>query len=110
MAREGTNAGNAGNAGSGSDYTGAELSCRELVELVTAYREGALPPDERARFDAHLAICPPCVRYVEQLDLTIRALGGLHARIDEIEREASTQELLNLFRAWKAEPHDPPAE
>lgn len=81
-----------------SGDTGAELSCRELVELVTAYREGALAPDERSRFESHLVICPPCVHYVEQLDLTVRALGGLNA---EIEQEPFTQELLKLFRAWK---------
>ena len=114
MPSDGTNAGNAGNsgsAGSGSRSTGTELSCRELVELVTAYREGALPPDDRARFETHLAICPPCVRYVEQLDLTVRALGGLNDQIeDQIEQEPSTQELLKLFRTWKAEPHEPPVE
>ncbi len=99
MPGEGTNS---GNAGGGTDYTGLELSCRELVELVTAYREGALPPDQRARFETHLAICPPCVRYVEQLDLTVRALGGLN---EQIEQERSTQELLRLFRTWKAGSH-----
>lgn len=85
--------------GTGAGYTGTELSCRELVELVTAYHEGALAPDERARFEAHLAICPPCVYYVEQLDLTVRALGGLNT---QIEQSQATQELLKLFRAWKA--------
>lgn len=77
------------------------LTCRELVELVTAYREGTLPPDERARFDAHLAVCPPCVRYVEQLDLTIRALGGLN---EQIETNPHTLDLLRIFREWKARP------
>ena len=31
------------------------LSCQELVELVTAYLEGALPPEEHARVEEHLA-------------------------------------------------------
>ena len=88
-------------------YTGAELSCREWVELATAYREGALAPDERARFVAHLAICPPCVHYVEQLDLTVRALGGLNA---QVEQESFTQELLTLFRTWKAGSGASPAD
>lgn len=104
MSSEGTNT---GNAGGGSGHTGLELSCRELVELVTAYREGALPSEEHARFDAHLAICPPCVCYVEQLDLTVRAVGGLN---EQIEQEASTQELLKLFRAWKSGSRGPAGE
>ena len=87
--------------------TGRELTCRELVELVTAYREGALSPLERARFDAHIAICPPCARYVEQIDQTVRALGGLAQRDEQqlarLEDEPATQELLRLFRTWKSE-------
>lgn len=75
-----------------------ELTCQELVELVTAYREGALPADQRRRFDAHLAVCPPCVRYVEQLDVTIRALGGLN---EQVEQAPDTQRLLSLFSQWK---------
>ena len=33
--------------------TGA-MDCNELVELVTAYLDGSLDPDTRARFDLHL--------------------------------------------------------
>lgn len=87
--------------------TGRELTCKELVELVTAYREGALSPLERERFDAHIAICPPCARYVEQIDETIRALGGLGEHDDQqlarLENEPATQELMRLFRTWKSE-------
>lgn len=84
----------------GADDRKKMLTCQELVELVTAYRDGALPPQEQERFDAHLAICPPCVTYVEQLDLTIRALGQLDERI---ESAPTTQQLLHIFRDWKAE-------
>ena len=41
-----------------------DLACQELVELVTDYLEDALPPEERARFDAHLAECPGCSNYL----------------------------------------------
>ncbi|MFL5375849.1 MAG: zf-HC2 domain-containing protein, partial [Myxococcales bacterium] len=34
-----------------------ELSCAELVELVTDYLEGALSADERDEVEKHLAIC-----------------------------------------------------
>lgn len=77
------------------------MTCQELVELVTAYRDGTLPSEERQRFDAHLAVCPPCVWYVEQLDQTVRALGGLN---EQIEQDSSTQDLLRIFRDWKARP------
>jgi hypothetical protein len=32
-----------------------KMACRELVELVTDYLEGRLPPDEHACVDAHAA-------------------------------------------------------
>ena len=43
------------------------LVCREFVELVTDYLEGALPPDQRARFEAHLAECEGCTGYLEDM-------------------------------------------
>lgn len=54
-----------------------DLPCIELVELVTDYLEGALSPPERARFEAHLAICEDCVTYVEQVRRTVEAAGVL---------------------------------
>jgi anti-sigma factor RsiW len=54
-----------------------ELTCQELVELVTEYLEQTLPPAERTRFEAHLAGCRGCRTYVEQMRQTIQALGTL---------------------------------
>jgi anti-sigma factor RsiW len=47
------------------------IRCRELVELVTAYLDDALRPDERASIDAHLARCDGCTAYVQQFQTTI---------------------------------------
>ncbi len=74
------------------------LTCKELVELVTDYLEGKLPPVDRARFEEHLALCPNCPTYLEQMRLTIRALGMLPE--ESIAGEAR-QELLRVFRDWK---------
>lgn len=74
------------------------LSCRDLVELVTEYLEGALPAGARARFEAHLAACPPCVIYLEQMRHTLASLGALReANLDAGARDA----LLAAFRDWK---------
>lgn len=78
----------------------AELTCRELVELVTAYLDGTLLAPERSRFDAHLADCPSCRTYLEQMRQTIRLLGQLPE--ERIAPDAK-KELLQRFRAWKAE-------
>ncbi|HEY6029716.1 MAG TPA: zf-HC2 domain-containing protein [Gaiellaceae bacterium] len=75
-----------------------ELTCRELVELVTDYLEGALPPGDAARFERHLAICPGCTTYVEQIRETVRQTGRL--REDDLE-PAARDALLAQFRNWK---------
>ncbi|HET9496536.1 MAG TPA: zf-HC2 domain-containing protein [Chloroflexia bacterium] len=85
--------------------TQEELTCKELVELVTAYLEGALDPPARARFEQHLAECPGCQTYVEQMRTTIRVLGALTE--DAIEPEASNA-LLSVFRDWKRSPSPRP--
>jgi anti-sigma factor RsiW len=74
-----------------------DITCRELVELVTAYLEGALPGGERARFEDHLRICEGCVTYVEQMRLTIAASGRIEE--DDIEPPARDA-LLTAFRDW----------
>jgi anti-sigma factor RsiW len=74
-----------------------ELSCQELVELVTDYFEGAMAPEERARFDAHVAACPGCDIYLEQMRATI-ALTRASA---ELEQRPETAALLTAFRDYR---------
>ena len=74
------------------------LQCREFVELVTEYLEDTLPASERARFEAHLAWCKSCARYLDQMRLTIRATGALDG--EAVPQEAMDA-LLRAFRDWK---------
>jgi anti-sigma factor RsiW len=75
-----------------------QLSCQELVELVTDYLEGALPENQRRRFDEHLATCDGCGAYVDQIRQTIRVTGELG--VDGLSSEAE-RALLGAFRNWK---------
>ncbi len=76
-----------------------EMTCQELVELVTEYLEGTLAPSERERFEAHLGRCDGCTTYLEQMRQMITALGRLaEASIPEQVR----QDLLRVFRDWKS--------
>ena len=78
----------------------ADLTCQELVELVSDYLEHALPPAERARFEHHLNLCPGCATYVEQFRETIALTGTL--REEDVTSDARA-ELLAQFRDWKSE-------
>jgi anti-sigma factor RsiW len=75
-----------------------ELTCQELVEIVTDYLDGALPAVERARFDAHLAGCHGCTRYLEQMRQTIWVTGRL---TEESLAPESKADLLAAFRTWR---------
>jgi hypothetical protein len=77
----------------------AHMSCRELVELVTAYLENALSRSDRMRFEAHISGCDACTTYLEQMRTTIRLAGTL--RVDDVSREAEAV-LLQAFRDWKS--------
>jgi anti-sigma factor RsiW len=74
------------------------VTCRELVELVTDYLEGALSRADRRRFEKHIAACDACTAYIEQIRLTITATGELTE--EDIEPDAR-EALLGAFRGWK---------
>lgn len=74
------------------------MMCRELVEVITDYLEGTLSPADRARFDAHLAVCPHCNRYLEQFRVTISQTGRL--RTHDLSEDLAGQ-LLEAFRGWR---------
>lgn len=76
------------------------LTCKKLVELVTDYLEGALSPADRDLFEAHLAGCDGCDRYLKQMRLTIQLLGRLTE--DAIAPDARDR-LLEVFRDWKGQ-------
>lgn len=78
--------------------TSNELTCQELVELITDYLEGMLPAAERVRFEEHLAVCTGCRNYVDQMRRTIDVLGQL---AEDDLTPAARNELLELFRDWK---------
>lgn len=75
-----------------------DLTCQELVGLVTMYLETTLSPEEMSRFEAHLATCQDCANYLGQMRRTIQLVGTLRA--DSIPPEA-TARLLEAFRDWK---------
>lgn len=75
------------------------LTCREMVELVTDYLEARLDGSERERFEAHIAECDACVLYIEQMRMTIAALGRIPPETISPEAE---RELLDAFRDWRA--------
>jgi anti-sigma factor RsiW len=74
-----------------------ELACQEVVELVTAYLEDALSPEDRERFEEHLVFCDGCQHYLGQMRDTIAATGRVP--VGSLPR-ALEEQLLEAFRGW----------
>jgi hypothetical protein len=75
-----------------------DLTCKELVELVTAYHEGALSARDRQRFEEHVVFCDGCASYLDGMRRTIEVTGRLTEEdlLPEMERD-----LLAAFRDWR---------
>jgi anti-sigma factor RsiW len=73
------------------------MNCNDFVELVAAYLEGSLDPATAHRFVAHLAECPGCDRYLEQIRHTVAELGRITPEHLSPEARGS---LLVAFRDW----------
>jgi anti-sigma factor RsiW len=77
-----------------------DISCREIVELVTDYVEGALGPEEREAVEMHLNLCDGCTDYLLQLRMSIELTGTLPAEAISPELE---EELCAAFRSYRRE-------
>jgi anti-sigma factor RsiW len=74
------------------------MTCRQLVELVTDYLEGALSPEDQRRFEQHIALCDWCARYLDQMRVTIETVGRIEP--DSLSDEARAA-LLAAFSDWR---------
>lgn len=61
---------------------GGRYTCREVIDLLAEYCDGALGPAEREALAAHLAACPPCVDFLHTYEATPRlARAALDAKM-----------------------------
>jgi anti-sigma factor (TIGR02949 family) len=72
-----------------------ELTCAQVVELVTAYLDRRLAASDTERFEEHLAFCDGCSTYLDQMRATIAATGEV--RNEDVPAELRDR-LLATFR------------
>ncbi len=75
-----------------------DMMCQELVEVLTDFLDGTLGAHDRARLEAHLAVCDDCQVYLEQFKTTIVLVDNAKAP------EMSSELRNNLLRAFRT--HD----
>ena len=77
-----------------------DMTCTQIVELITEYLEGGLSSADRERFEEHIGFCDWCLAYLDQMRQTIATVGRL--RDEDLPKELE-QNLLTAFRDWKPE-------
>ena len=75
-----------------------DITCREVVEVVTDYLESAMSPEEREAVEMHLNLCDGCTDYIEQMRTAIKLTGRLNE--ESLSPEAES-ELTRAFRAMR---------
>jgi anti-sigma factor RsiW len=76
---------------------GMTITCTEIVEVVTEYLEGQVDEALRAEVEAHLALCPGCDHYLDQMRETIRLVGRVPV---ESLSDAARDDLMAAFRTF----------
>jgi predicted anti-sigma-YlaC factor YlaD len=71
------------------------MNCEEVTEFLADYLEGALPIHRLALFKVHLAICPPCRRYLASYQETIRLAKEQGASPIATDLPSMPQELID---------------
>jgi anti-sigma factor RsiW len=74
-----------------------QIVCRDLLELITSYLDGALPADVHAAVEEHLSGCDGCTTVLEEFRITIALTGTL---TEEQITDAQRDTLLAAFRGW----------
>lgn len=75
-----------------------DLTCKEVVELVSEFLGDQMQPEDRVRFEQHLLVCPPCTLHVGQVRSTIKLVADLRAEPSPVEVGPA---ILDVFRQWK---------
>lgn len=57
------------------------MTCRQTIELLADYIDGAMPHEVAAELERHLAGCEPCRAYLATYRKT-RALGAAAGRME----------------------------
>jgi len=51
--------------------TRPHITCQQLIEFISQYRDHELTTEEHTEFERHLAVCPSCVAYLKTYEQTV---------------------------------------
>jgi anti-sigma factor RsiW len=79
----------------------SDMPCKELVQLITAYLDDALPAAVRADVDEHLGGCEGCRAALAQWRTVIGLAGRLTPADVDTTDELTRDRLLSLCRGLR---------
>jgi len=75
------------------------MTCRELTDFIHAYLDRELPEAEAAEFERHLALCEPCVCYMDSYRRTLDLCKSAYGEEREIPPDDVPEELIRAILA-----------
>jgi anti-sigma factor RsiW len=75
------------------------ITCREVVDFLDRYLTGGLDPDEVAKFERHLAECPPCVAYMHTYQGATAVSKAALAGTEDVPEDVPEDLVLAILRA-----------
>jgi anti-sigma factor RsiW len=78
-----------------------DIECRQAVELMSDYLDHSLSRRRQRRLERHLAACPHCTAYLEQMRITIALTGAMEP--EDLDPEV-LDSLLDVYRRFRSDP------
>lgn len=81
------------------------MTCRDFADFLADYIANDLPPDILSAFEAHIAVCPNCVRYLAQYRDSIamgqRAFANMQGSVSDDVPEDLISAILIARGVWR---------
>ena len=74
------------------------LSCQRIADFLGEYFDATLAAPQRREFERHLAVCPPCIQYLESYKTTVALARLAKGEAGEPPPEALIQAILAARR------------
>jgi len=82
------------------------MTCKDLENLATDYLEESLSSTRRQEFEAHLASCPKCQKYVAEMRALIEASHKLGGKLTDEWRARAAETQGEFFEKLQARARD----
>jgi putative zinc finger protein len=82
------------------------MTCKELESLTTEYLEETLSATRRQDFEAHLATCPKCQKYLAEMRALIEASHKLGGKLTDEWRARAAETQGEFFEKLQARARD----